>query len=172
MRRVDEAFAIVSTQGVAGVPVRLENRLVGHTGADGLLLVDRLNPWQHNKLSIDPLSLPADMRIARTELQAVPAGRSGLLAAFPMRRVLSLQVALVDADGQPLPAGSPVWRAGDDPALDAPLTVVGHDSLLYLDDPPPQARLQVRVQGRYCEVAVPAVGQAEGFAELEGVVCR
>lgn len=172
MRRVDEAFAIVSTQGVAGVPVRLENRLVGHTGADGLLLIDRLNPWQHNKLSIDPLSLPADMRIARTELQAVPAGRSGLLAAFPMRRVLSLQVALVDADGQPLPAGSPVWRAGDDPALDAPLTVVGHDSLLYLDDPPPQARLQVRVQGRYCEVAVPAVGQAEGFAELEGVVCR
>ena len=46
MRRVDDAFALVSTHGVAGVPVKLENRLVGVTDSDGLLLITRLNAWQ------------------------------------------------------------------------------------------------------------------------------
>src|SRR5690606_10279234 len=31
-RNIGDAFAVVSTDGVAGVPVKLENRLIGHTG--------------------------------------------------------------------------------------------------------------------------------------------
>src|SRR5690606_35041179 len=45
MRRIDEAFALVSTRGVGGVPVRLSNNIVGTPDADGLLMVGRLTPW-------------------------------------------------------------------------------------------------------------------------------
>lgn len=172
MRHVDDAFAMVSTQGVPGVPIRLENRLIGHTDEDGLLLINRLNAWQRNKLSIDPLSLPLDMRIDHTELYAVPAGRSGLLAGFPMRRILSVQASVRDAAGRLAPAGSPVWRADADPETEPPLTVIGHDGLLYLQDPPARARLRVRVEGRFCEIILPELPRSEGFADLDDMVCR
>src|SRR5690606_34585564 len=68
MRRVDDAFAVVDTNGFAGVPVRLENRVVGHTDDHGLLLVSRLNAWQANRLSIDPLDLPYDTRLGDTTI--------------------------------------------------------------------------------------------------------
>src|SRR5690606_38114246 len=67
MRRIDEAFALVSTAGVPGVPVRLSNNVVGRTDANGMLMVGRLTPWQDNRLSIDPLSLPADVWIGSVE---------------------------------------------------------------------------------------------------------
>lgn len=172
MRRVDDAFAVISTEGVAGVPVRLENRLVGHTDDNGLLLINRLNAWQYNRLSIDPLALPPDIYVERTELAAVPAGRSGLLARFPMRPILSLQVELLDPAGQPLPAGSPVWLQDADPSTEPATTVVGHDGLLYLQDPPRDARLRIRANGDLCSVTLPDLPQSGGFAALDGVVCR
>ena len=53
----------MSTEGVPGIPVLLENRPIGVTDHDGLLLVDRLNAWQSNQLSVDPLRSPVDLRI-------------------------------------------------------------------------------------------------------------
>lgn len=182
MRRVDEAFALVSTHGIAGVPVRLSNNAVGQTDANGLLLVGRLIPWQDNKLSIDPLALSADLSIGTVEKSAVPAGRTGVRIAFEMHPMLSVQARVLDAGGEPLPAGSPVWLlpaagaaaspATDVPASAAPLTVIGEDSLLYLQDPPAHARLRVRHEAHYCEIALPDVAQASGFADLEEVTCR
>jgi outer membrane usher protein len=177
MRRVDEAFALVSTHGVAGVPVRLSNNVVGHTDANGLLVVGRLIPWQDNKLSIDPLSLPAEMWIGQVEKSAVPAGRTGVRVAFDMHPVLSVQARVRGAAGEALPAGSAVWLlpadgAPLDPARDAPLTVIGEDSLLYLQDPPAHARLRVRHEGHYCEIVLPDVAQASGFADLGEVTCQ
>jgi outer membrane usher protein len=172
MRRVDDAFALVSTDGVAGVPIRLSNNLVGRTDAHGLLVVERLIPWQDNRLSVDPLSLPADMWIGQIEKSAVPAGRNGVLVEFDMRPTLTMQATVVDAAGKYLAAGSPVWLLPADPAHDPPLTVIGEDSLLYLQDPPSNARLRVRHEGHYCEIALPALAQATGFAEMEQVTCR
>ena len=172
MRRVDDAFALVSTDGIADVPILLENRLVGRTDAHGLLLVSRLNAWQNNRLSIDPLQAPADVSLDRTELLAVPESRSGMLARFPMRPVLSLQVGLTGADGRPLAAGSPVWLHDADPASAPPLTVVGYDGLLYLEDPPADARLRIGQNGGFCEAALPSVSAERGLVELQGVVCR
>ena len=172
MRRVEDAFALVSTDGIADVPILLENRLVGHTDARGHLLVNRLNAWQNNRLSIDPLQAPADVRLDRTEMLAVPASRSGMLARFPMRPSLSLQATVQTGDGSPVAAGSEVWLADGDPASDAPLTVVGYDGLLFLQDPPPDARLKIRQNGGFCEVVLPHTEGRHGFVELEGVVCR
>jgi outer membrane usher protein len=172
MRRVEDAFAMVSTDGVPNVPILQENRLVGFTDADGLLLVNRLNAWQNNRLSIDPLQAPADVRLGRTDTFAVPASRSGMLVRFPMQPVLSVQTTVTGTDGQPLAAGSPVWLSGADPATTPALTVVGYDGLLYLEALPPGAGLRIRQNGGYCDVVLPELPKPSGFIELDGVVCR
>ncbi len=173
-RRVDDAFALVSTSGVPGVPVRLENRVVGETDAQGMLFVTQLNAYQVNRLSIDTLKLPADMRIARSTLEAVPPGRSGMLARFDMRRILAVQLALRDAKGAWLAAGSQVWLdaaagAGKPPAA---ATVVGYDGLVYLEDPVPGAVLRVETPAGPCRAALPSVLQPSGLLDLGVLTCQ
>jgi outer membrane usher protein len=176
-RRVDDAFAVVSTDGVAGVPVRLENRLIGETDAQGMLFVTRLNAYQRNRLSIDTLRLPPDMRISRSTLDAVPVGRSGMLARFDMRRILAVQVALRNPEGAWLPTGSRV-------ALEAPsapdgsvrpadaVTVVGYDGLVYLEDPAPGAVLRVQMPDGVCRVLLPGSPQTHGLVDFGILTCQ
>lgn len=171
MRRAYDAFALVSTDGIAGVPVMLENRLVGHTDRDGRLLVTRLNAWQRNDLSIDPLQLPADMTVERTRMAAVPATASGMLARFPMRSMLAVQLALRGPDGQWLPTGTMVAVSADGASETA--AMVGHDGLLYLENPPAGARLSARPDDRApCTAALPATLPGRGWIDLGELQCR
>lgn len=171
MRRVDDAFALVDTSGVAGVPVRLENRIVGQTNEDGLLLINRLNAWQRNQLSIDPMDLPADMQLGSTLMDAVPESRSGMLARFAMRRTLSIQLSVKGTDGQWLPAGSTAWLQSTDGARSAN-TIVGHDGVVYLQDPPAGASLHVRSKGNECFAPLPAFPAREGRLDLGELNCQ
>lgn len=187
-RRVDDAFALVSTSGVAGVPVRLENRIVGETDANGMLFVTQLNAYQKNRLSIDTLELPGDMRISRESIEAVPEGRSGMLARFSMRRILALQFSLRGTDGEWIPPGSQVFvekgakdNGGAGKAENAQIaapqkpsaaTVVGYDGLAYLEDPPEGAVLRVMMPGGSCRAALPAGLQASGSMDLGVLTCQ
>jgi outer membrane usher protein len=127
-RRVDDAFAVVAT-GVPGVPVKLSNREIGRTDADGNLLVTQLNAWQRNQLAIDPLQLPANTRIDKVEGEVVPYDRSGVLVDFRVKPVSAATVVLVDAAGTPLPVGTVVERDGGESAR----TMVGYDGIVYLE---------------------------------------
>ncbi|MBB6063986.1 fimbria/pilus outer membrane usher protein [Pseudoxanthomonas broegbernensis] len=172
LRRVEDAFALVSTQGVAGVPVMLENRPIGQTDRDGLLLVTRLNAWQRNRLSIDPLQLPADMHIERTGMDAVPESRSGMLALFPMRRTASVQLALRGRDGEWLPPGTVVGVEAPGAGEAVADTVVGYDGLVYLQDPPVAARLRAGEGPAACSAALPDTLPDRGWVELGELECR
>lgn len=171
MRRVDDAFALVDTSGIPGVPVRLENRVVGQTDDNGLLLINRLNAWQRNQLSIDPMDLPADMQLGSTQMEAVPESRSGMLARFAMRRSLSVQLAVKSVEGQWLPVGSTAWMESADGNRVA-TTIVGHDGMVYLQDPPEGARLRVRHKGKECMAPLPALPAREGRLDLGELKCQ
>jgi len=173
MRRVDDAFTLVSTSGVADVPVRLENRIIGNTDEHGLLLISRLNAWQRNQISIDPLQLPADMQVGNTQLEAVPEGRSGMLTRFELRRTLSLQLGLRDRNGAWVPAGSAVWMdAPGLPATASALTVVGHDGMVYLQDPPMGASLRIVAPGASCVAVLPALTATQGRIDIGALTCK
>ena len=168
--RVDDAFALVSTNGVAGVPVKLENRTVGVTDARGQLLITQLSAWQRNQLSIDPLDLPADMLLEDTTQDVVPESRSGVQVGFSMRRTLALQFGVRDRDGQWLPAGSRITiEAPSRPTL---ATSVGHDGKVYLLDPPRQAQLRFRSDDSECLAPLPETALQEGRLNLQDVVCQ
>lgn len=146
-RQINDAFALVSTSGVPGVPVRLENRPIGVTDANGQLLVTPLNAWQNNKLAIDPMDLPADQRIQRVDAIVTPSDRAGARVDFAITPLRAALVTLVDAKGQPLPLGSRVG-INDQPA-DA---MVGYDGAVYLDTLAEHNRLRARTPQGACTV--------------------
>lgn len=145
-RNIGDAFAVVSTDGIAGVPVKLENRPIGHTDARGMLLVTPLQSWQRNKLSIDPMDLPANLRIDQVELLATPRQRSGTRVRFGITPVRAATVVLHDASGEPLPLGSSVAVNG---AADA-ASSVGYDGEVYLDALDTRNLLRVRTPEGAC----------------------
>ncbi|MEO7067196.1 MAG: fimbria/pilus outer membrane usher protein, partial [Rhodanobacter sp.] len=49
-RSIYNGFAVVSTDGIANVPVKLENNLIGTTDQHGRLLIAPLNAYQNNKI--------------------------------------------------------------------------------------------------------------------------
>jgi outer membrane usher protein len=161
-RRIDDSFAVVAT-GAPGVPVMLENRVVGTTGDDGDLLVTPLNAYQRNRVAIDPMRLPADTRIERVDDEVVPADRAGVLVNFRVEPVHAASIVLHDADGQPLPLGSAVELNGDAHAG----ALVGYDGEVYFEGVAarneviahlPSGDCRARFDYRYEAGRVPAIG--------------
>ena len=168
-RSIYNGFAVVSTEGVPGVPVKLENNLVGHTDAHGLLLVTPLNAYQNNKLSIDPMQLPADVRIGQVDAQATPPDRAGTLVRFGITPIRAAAVVLHDAAGKPLPLGSQVHLRGQagEPAL------VGFDGAVYLDTLDLHNVLEVRLpEGGACSSAFDYRKQeGDGIPQIGPLTC-
>lgn len=128
-QQIANGFAVVSTDGIAHVPVQLENRPIGTTDKQGLLLVTPLNSYQSNQLSIDPMDLPADVRIDRVEAIATPTDRAGTMVRFGITPIRAASIILVDVAGKPIPLGSQVFvnNLSGEPAM------VGYDGAVYLD---------------------------------------
>ncbi|MGN6521440.1 MAG: fimbria/pilus outer membrane usher protein [Dokdonella sp.] len=166
-RAIDDAFAVVSTDGVAGVPVQLENRTIGQTDDDGLLLVARLNAYQHNRLSIDPMQLPANMQVERVSADATPADRAGTFVRFGMKQSRAAQVALVDAKGAPLALGSRVrieGREGD-------AALVGFDGVVYLEGLERSQRARVDGPAGACVVRIDVPDSNDAITQLGPLRC-
>lgn len=161
MRSTADAFALVSTNGVPDVPIKLENRLVGETSQNGYFLINDLNAWQHNQVGIDPLALPSDMSIGQTVYDVIPRRGSGSIVKFDINALQSLQLALKTVSGEIVPAGSPVWSVEGEEETTIKLsqqpetTQVGYDGLVYLETSPPDGRLMVRLNAeQYCYVNI------------------
>lgn len=129
-RHINDSFAVVSSNGIPNVPVKLENRIIGRTNDKGNLLVTRLNAWQNNKLSIDPMDLPADNKVTVIEQIATPSDRAGILVRFSIEKIRSAIVILTDVYGQPLPVASRVQQKGqpNNPSF------VGFDGETYIEN--------------------------------------
>ncbi|RQS91155.1 fimbria/pilus outer membrane usher protein [Burkholderia seminalis] len=167
-RRIDDGFALVSTDGVAGIPVLHENRVIGTTDRAGHLLVPDLNAYQNNQVAIDSMKLPADARIARTSMTVVPQARSGVIAHFGVSRYRAASVILHDAAGKPLPAGARVHHAesGAD-------TIVGYDGLTFIDGLKADNHLVIDDGTRRCVAAFAFTAPGNGTLPTVGpLVCR
>jgi outer membrane usher protein len=162
-RQVGGGFALVSTDGVGGVPVLQENQVIGKTSGAGYMLVPNLNPYFINQIGIDPSKLPLDARIASTGQGVVPARLSGVLVRFPVETYEAASVILQDAAGQPLGAGTEVLHLES-----GNRTVVGYDGVAFIDHLQPLNHLRLTLDGKPCAIefaytpvkgnAMPAIG--------------
>lgn len=156
-RRIDDGFALVSTDATPGVPVLHENRPIGATDRSGHFLIPDLNAYQNNRIGIDSMTLPIDTRLSDTVQNVVPQARSGVLAHFSITREAAASVLLRDAAGAPLPAGLRVRQVET-----GGTTIVGYDGLTFVTDLGPLNHLEIDGGGRRCGVAFPYVHPADG----------
>jgi len=167
-RQITDGFAVVSTDGVAGVPVNLQNNPVGTTDSHGLLLVTPLNSYQNNKVGIDPMNLPADMSISRVDAQVATTDRAGTLVKFGITPIRAASVILVDANGKPLPVGSQVQLHGHtgEPAL------VGFDGAVYLDTLDLHNVLDVDTPSGACHVSFDYSRHGDSIPQIGPLTCQ
>jgi len=167
-REINNGFAVVSTDGVPNVPIKLQNNLVGTSNDKGLLLVTPLNSYQKNLLTIDPLDLPANTRINRVNAYATPGDRSGTLVNFTITPVRAAQVILTDAQGKVIPEGSQV-QLNSSQGQSVP---VGFDGMVYFDSLEQHNRLLVTTATGVCSVQFDYPLKAEGILQIGPLVCR
>ncbi|MBV6271787.1 fimbria/pilus outer membrane usher protein [Alcaligenaceae bacterium CGII-47] len=177
-RRVDDSFVVVSTSGVADVPVLVSNRPVGVTDDKGYLLVTPIYAYQRNKIGIDTLSLPADFQIDHVTINATPTLGAGKIANFKIKKIRAASVAIYKPDGTPLPVGSRVHalKTGEE-------SIVGFDGLVYLEDLRDQNTLEIDAQQQgvlhplvrgnpsKCQVHFAYAGQGRSAASLGPYTC-
>ena len=165
-REISEGFALVDAGGYPDVRVYLENRAIGTTRSDGMLLVPRLRPYEQNQLRIESGDIPITARIANPAMSIVPYYRSGVLASFGVEESRSVMLQAVFADGQPVPEGARA-RVGNGP-FDIPL---GLNGAVFLQDFAQGDRVEVMVDGSRCELALPDMTAQPEFARLGTVQC-
>jgi outer membrane usher protein len=167
-RHIDDGFAVISTDGIAHVPVQLENNPIGTTDRRGLLLITPLNAYQNNQVSIDPMDLPPDVRISQVRTQATPGDRTGTLVRFDITPVRAASVILHDADGQPLPVGSSVTLVGQ-PGGNA---MIGFDGAVYLDTLSKHNTVVVHTPVGSCRTSFDYHGERGNIPAIGPLVCR
>lgn len=166
--RIHDAFALVSTSGVAGVPVRFENQLVGSTDAAGHLLVTGVNAYYPSRFEIDTLDLPEYMVAPQTEQRIVLRAGSGAVLRFDITQVLAASLTLVDESGQPLPMGMLVQHVGS-----GHTAVLGWDGQVYLEGLGRDNELLVRgANVPPCRVRFSIDTTAPTVLRLGPLVCR
>jgi outer membrane usher protein len=168
-RQINNSFAVVSTDGIADVPVLLQNNRIGTTNKRGLLLVTPLNAYQANKVSIDPMDLPADLRIEEVSVEATPTDRAGTLVAFNITPARSASVILIDGDRQPIPLGSQVKLSHK---KGAPSAVVGFDGEVYLEALEEQNVLEVVTPDGTCTASFDYHKQGDDIPLIGPIICQ
>lgn len=163
-RQVNDSFAVVSTEGIAGVPVKLRNNVVGRTDRHGKLLVTGLNAYEDNAIAIDVGTLPADVRVGKIEAAVKPADRAGAVIAFELTRVRAATVALIDEAGRPLPVGSAITRSGV-------VAVVGFDGETYLENLEANNVVDVRLPSGRCTARFDLPPDAAALPRIGPVAC-
>ncbi|QIL81966.1 fimbrial biogenesis outer membrane usher protein [Diaphorobacter sp. HDW4A] len=182
-RRIYDSFAVVNTNGVPDVPIKRDNLVIGSTDANGVMLVPQLLAYQNTKISIDPMSLPAQMRVPDINQSAVPTDRSGVLVNFDLKPVHSATVVLHASDRKPLPIGSIVTVANAqvsavgaamDDSANRQTSMVGYDGATFLDALPPRSRLTVYLpDGSSCKAALDWPGAQPNEVPIIGpIICR
>ncbi|MEJ0002851.1 MAG: fimbria/pilus outer membrane usher protein [Pararobbsia sp.] len=162
-RRIHDGFALVSTDGVGGIPVLHENRVIGRTDGGGHLLVSDLDAYRVNRLAIDSMDLPADARIEVSAMDVVPQSQSGVLARFPVARYAAASVILEGPDGRLLAPGTRVHavESGKD-------TIVGYDGIAFIEDLVADNHLEIENGALRCGLAFRYVPDARGALQTMG----
>jgi len=169
-RQINNGFAVISTGGIADVPVLLQNSPIGTTNSRGLLLVSPLNAYQDNKIGIDPLELPADLRIDQVSIDATPTDRAGIFVAFGITPVRAASVLLTDSSNQPLPLGSQVRLMTN---TEVPSTVIGFDGEVYLDTLDEHNVLEVTMpSGETCTVGFEYFKEGDEIPLIGPLICQ
>lgn len=153
---VYDSFAVVSTSGFEGIPVKYENQIVGVTDDEGYLLVPWATAYYTAKYEIDPLNLPANAAFSATEQFASIHSGYGYLLEFPIELQIALSMTVVDENHLFLPIGT---YGCSETGL---TSQIGWDGFTYFEGVDPGRYIQFYPQGQPpCKVFIEGLYQRD-----------
>jgi outer membrane usher protein len=166
--QIDDSFAVVDTNGIAGIEVRQENRYAGRTDTDGRVLVPDLRSFEINHLSIEPRDAPIDATVPFASREVRPQDRSGVVVKFPVRISNGGLLKLTDSAGAPIPVGSVATLHSTEVAVP-----VGYDGEAYVVDLRSHNEVSVEEpDGRRCDVTFDYQRVPDKLVTIGPLVCR
>ena len=166
-RWISESFGLARVAGFPNVRVYADNQLAAKTDASGDAILPRLRAYERNQIRIDARDLPLNAQVDSLRVEAVPYFRSGVLAAFPVRRANGALFRVLLENGQPLPAGATVTLG--EGKTEFP---VANEGEVYVTDLAPQNRVIARWKHQACEFDL-AFGQTEDpLPDLGAYTCK
>lgn len=141
---VRDGFAVVDV-GVADVPVYLDNRPAARSNARGRVLVNGLNAYRRNRLSVNVADLPEDTSIGVSAADMVPQRGAGQYVDFGGSDAGGVLVVLRGAGGTVIAPGAVVYANGRRAE-----TYVGYDGETWIETPKGQNVLKVETASGTC----------------------
>jgi outer membrane usher protein len=166
-RRINDSFAVVKVDDYPDVRVYRDNQEVTRTDQRGMALITSLRAYQQNPIAIEQADLPLDAEVDTLALRLTPALRSGVVAAFPVRRSRAAIFRLVDEGGQPLPPGTTVRLEGQDKNFS-----VGYEGKTFVTGLAPHNRLLSEWDDRYCTADLDFSGKRAPLPDLGTIICK
>ncbi len=167
-RYINNAF-VVADAGYEGVLIKHENRGVGTTDANGLLLIPDILPYEGNKISIDPDTLPIAAIISETDTYVRVQERAGALVRFAGAEDTRIRINayIRRGDGGELPPGTParVLNTGD-------AVIIGHDGQLFFSTLDEQNQVEVITADGLCLVDIALPEGASGYVDVGERTCQ
>lgn len=165
---IANSFALVDTNGFGHILVFDENRPIGRTNSDGLLLVPDLLAFNSNLISIDPNDVPLNATVPDIRQLVRPQYRSGIVVHFPIRSSSGALVRLVDQSGVPLPISSvaTLQKTGAQ-------ALVGYEGEVYLVNLSRRNQVVVnKPDGRQCTARFSYHPEPGRIPTIGPIVCR
>ncbi len=165
---INDSFALVDTNGLAGVHVLQENRVAGITDAKGHLLVPDLRGFDVNYLAIDPTDIPPDatLNVATREVRLLD--KSGIVLRFSVKISNGALLRLLDMAGAPVPVGSTATL--ETTGVTVP---VGYDGEAYVENLIAHNQLTIeRAEGKPCTVSFDYQRVPGNIPSIGPLICK
>jgi len=163
---IDQSFALVQVGDVPGVRVLQENFDAGVTGRNGTLLLPRIPSNTPVNVAVDPLSIPLEATLGKTEQKVVLLNRTGIVVRFDARRERNALIRIVLPDATPLPAGAYVRVAGREERYP-----VANGGEVYITDLGDKQDVDVFYRGQGCRLTIELAKDAPPVADLGPFEC-
>jgi outer membrane usher protein len=157
-----DGYAVVSIPGVEGVPVKLNNRVVGKTNKAGDLVIGPLASMVGTHVWIDDRALPAGVSLETSDAIAAPRRLAGALVTFPVR-AMDARTFIVTLDGKPISAGSVAKSDQEE-------TQVGFGGELFLEKGKAGQNITITHEKGSCSMKIPTPLPA--FGDVVTLACQ
>jgi outer membrane usher protein len=153
---INGSFGVVDV-GSPGVVVKQNNHVVGKTNSGGRILVPNLSSYFSNKIEVDPITLPPDRVIEKTEMFVLPPPQTGIRLSFSDSALeQGALVQFVDPQNVPLPLSSygRIEGQGED-------FIIGHDGEAYILGLKEPTLVRIHTPKNVCLANIPTLALLE-----------
>ena len=164
----NNSFALVDVPGYANVGISFQGNNRGYTNKKGQAFVTDLQPYQENRIQLDPKTLPLNAAFDNLEQIVVPSANTGVKVIFPVNqgRAALIQIIL-DEDKQPAPVGAEIELLGTNKTF-----FVARKGLAFVTDLQANNHLRMKWRDKTCDlsIAMPAEKQ-DDITRIGPVMC-